>query len=129
MDIDITTVYSSGFDEWYQLYRNNRGGWPSWGVTRLVVVGGRFLDPPCEDPPVFEGPLRLRSEPDNAADPDAILVSYGGMDVGYLVRERTHMVRDTGWNQRPDWMSGPKLVSSEAGLYAVERSIPASDGN
>jgi hypothetical protein len=119
--VDITTVYSSAFDEFYTSYKTDRDKWDRKGlsVARFVVVGGKHCDPPCVEIPEWRGPVRLLGEPDNEHDPDAILVFYGGRPMGYLVRERCVVVRSNTWQQDSDWKSTPTLVNSGVGLYAV----------
>jgi len=119
--IDIETVYSSSFDDWYNDYKLDREKWAEklGAVTRLVIVGGQYCDPPCPEVPVFEGPVKLVAEPDNAMDPNAILIFYQDLPVGYLVRERCFLIRSEAWRQTPNWKELPMLVNSRYGLYAV----------
>lgn len=125
MNSPITTIYSSGFDAWYRnQYKLDRDKWiytMGGKVVRLVVVGGKYCDPPVEDDITFEGPVVLKPEPENQYDPNAVAVYYGGRKIGYMVRERLHLLHNTAWKQiqDPEWKNLPQLVNSAYGVYAV----------
>jgi hypothetical protein len=126
METELVTLYRPSIKSWWQEYLDDcdftikrKYKWLDKSY-QLPIVGGDYIE---GSPKSFEGPIKLILVDDNKFDPNAIAVEYCGKRVGWVPRERTHLLRknwDDFVQSDDEWDNFPKVVSSnELFLYLL----------